>query len=246
MLDINANFINYIKNADGLQYQLKSDCFLDEVKFSGLIEGHLRARGMASFANYILKAIIMGYPGGPAWVLIAGEVITGTSPSLYEEDGPPLLDIIAGVAALWGARKILGNLAPTLYDKLFWAFIKDLAKTLPNVMSAETFFVFLGHNIGYIGKKGFKGSLVFWKTLLVMAQKVFASAVKLLPKAVGATAASYVHSAKELIAFLVRMGVEIDRAERERIIEEMKEHGPEILDVLRTLEKDLKFMGGRG
>jgi hypothetical protein len=225
-------------------YFQETACFRDDVNLGSFIKGGLSARAIGSLMNYIVKGIAIGVGGPAAWVIIVGEMISGTSPNLYEEkDGPTLLEMINGLSTLLTARKILKDIAPTLYDRLFWAFIKDVAREMPKVADAETFFIFLAENIGYLVKNGFKGTLKFWKVLLVMAFKVITNVLKLAPKAAGATAHADMESAKEFITFLINLGVEISPAEREKIVQELKKRGPEIIKVLRDLENDMRVFG---
>jgi hypothetical protein len=138
-------------------------------------------------------------------------------------------------------RAFLKRHAPTLYDKVFNAVLKQVWKgvkgQLPDAVTAETVAFGVGVVLGSVGKAAAKGKFTTLGVLVVVLEQIVVRfSLNVLPEALKLTAAEYAQLAQEIIGKLKEVGVEITDGDVRKIVEEVYKHPREIKEAFDKLQ----------
>jgi hypothetical protein len=133
--------------------------------------------------------------------------------------------------AVLEVRAILKLVAPTLYDKVFNAVLKQVLDKLPEAVTPDAVAFGLGVIVGAMGKKVFLkgGKLTILSVLfVVLEQIVMRFSLSVAPVAAKLALADFRKFADDIVRTLKEVGVAIRDEDIRKIVEEVQKHPREI------------------
>ncbi len=233
-----ASSMQVVYSINGRFFVQKASGFRGEVTTYPLIEGARRAAPMARLAEIEMK-LLMGLVAGASGAGFAAVVGTELLAFVAEnrdnfEKWQRQLRVVLEV------RSALRAVAPTLYDKMFSAVLKQMWKDvkgqLPDSVTAETVAFGVGVVIGSVGKAATKGKFSVLGVLYVVLQQiVIRFGLNVAPHAVKLSVVEYGKLAQEVMRTLKEVGVVLTEGDAKKILDEAAKHPREIIATFEKL-----------
>lgn len=222
----------YIQSAPG---------FIQEITLFPFVDAARRAAPLVRIVEVEMR-LIMGIVAGVSGVGFV--IVVGTEILEFLNQHRHELSIWRHqLSSILEARTILKQHAPTLYDRLFDAALRqalgDAIEEIPDAITADVVGFMVGVIIGTLGAKSFKGPLtVFTFIWVVIKSMVTRFLVSVVPGAITLTGKAYEEAASELIRQARDAGFRLSADDARKILEEIQRHPAEVrkaYEVLRSV-----------
>lgn len=165
--------------------------------------------------------------------------------AFYLEHKDKIPIYIAIVYALYEMSKKLKEVAPTLYDKVFWTILKRIGDNmwdflLRDNLTPEGIAKFLGALIVSRGKAFFAEAATGFKKALQICLKTLSTLANLLISSVKATGKNEIATIEDSINVLRKMGVVLSEIELKNVTKEFQDNEQVIMELFRELEKNVE------
>lgn len=210
--------------------------FLGDIRTAPAPIGARRAVFMAKVAEVEMK-LLMGIAAGASSVGFAA--VVGTEILGFAiENRDNFTKWIDQFIAVLRARRMLKNIAPVLYDKLFNAVLaqiwRDYRREFPEAITHEVVAFGIGVIIGTLGKKIASGKFTLLGVLFVVFEQLAIRSLSITPDVLKLSRDRY---ATELVAKLRQSGITIDEKEILQILDEIKRHPEEVRQALEVMRQ---------
>jgi hypothetical protein len=242
--EANSTIVFY--SLKGKFYGQSAQGFINEVRTAPAIVGARRAEFMAKVAEVEMKFLmgIVAGSSGVGFAIVIGVEVTEFMVENRENFGKWKSQL----EAVLKSREYLKTYAPTIYDKLFNAVLKQVYKDtkaqIPDAIAAETVAFGVGVVVGTVGKTLAKGKFsVLALVFVILEQIVIRFLLNVGPEAFKLTANEYQKMAEEIIKKAREAGITLQQGDVKKIIEEARQHPQEIkqaYDMLKHAFEEMK------